>query len=123
MLVLLHFSYRVMQCRLVLASLFGLLCYGGVQAICPNGSSALDDPPLPLYFGFMTAVDKASDYVLSGVIPSVDLALELINNSTAILPGYNLSYNGIVYDSAVSCWNCYCVNCNAMNVWLLDKVE
>ena len=76
-----------------------LLCSGVAWAICPgdfpNGTLA------PLYFGFMTAVDPQSDYVLAGIIPAVDLALELINNNTSILPGYEFSYNGTIYDAQV----------------------
>ena len=97
-----------MEAKLHVLSLFLLvLCHHGALAVCPGDAA----PPVPLRFGFMTAVDPRSDYVLAGIIPSVNLALELINNSTSILPGYNLSYNagdGVVYDSGVSCMEFYC---------------
>ncbi|XP_019848971.1 PREDICTED: gamma-aminobutyric acid type B receptor subunit 1-like [Amphimedon queenslandica] len=77
-----------------------LLFSGVAWAACPgdlpNGTL------VPLYFGFMTAVDPHSDYVLAGIIPAVDLALELINNNTSILSGYELSYNDTIYDAQVS---------------------
>uniref|UniRef100_A0A1X7VH94 G-protein coupled receptors family 3 profile domain-containing protein n=1 Tax=Amphimedon queenslandica TaxID=400682 RepID=A0A1X7VH94_AMPQE len=77
-----------------------LLFSGVAWAACPgdlpNGTL------VPLYFGFMTAVDPHSDYVLAGIIPAVDLALELINNNTSILSGYELSYNDTIYDAQCS---------------------
>ena len=88
-----------LRCLLSLSLLLFLFHRDGVEAICP--SNPPPPSPVPLYFGFMTAVDPQSDYVLAGIIPAVDLALELINNNTNILPGYRLTYNGTIYDSKV----------------------
>ena len=85
---------KTMDFRLFLTT---FLLFEVAWAICPG-----DFPSgVPLYFGFMTAVDPQSDYVLAGIIPAVDLALELINNNTNMLPGYRLTYNDTIYDAQV----------------------
>lgn len=69
------------------------------RGICPSGSTS--DPPIPIYFGYMAAVNPDSSYVTGGTIPAVQLALELINNNSSLLNGYTLSYNETVFDSQV----------------------
>ena len=54
---------------------------------------------LPLRFSYITT--KTGEFISSGSIPVVDLALEQINNRTDILPGYSLNYTNIL-DSKVS---------------------
>ena len=44
----------------------------------------------PLYIALMMAFD--GDYITSGVIPGVQLALDQINSNPDILPGYTLHY-------------------------------
>jgi len=51
-----------------------------------------------LHFSYITS--KTGVYVVAGALPVVDLALELINNRTDILPNYTLSYTTIL-DSKV----------------------
>ena len=60
---------------------------------CGNASTKL-----PLHIAYYTS--KSGTFVSSGTIPAVDLALDLINDDDGILPGYNLSYEGI-YDTKV----------------------
>ena len=64
------------------------------QAYCQS-----NDSRIPLYFSYITT--KTGDYVGSGAIPAVDLALEQINNDSSILPNYILQYTDIL-DSNVS---------------------
>ena len=44
----------------------------------------------PLYIALMMASD--GDYISSGVIPGVQLALDQINSDPTVLPGYTLHY-------------------------------
>ena len=53
---------------------------------------------IPIHFSYITA--KSGEFLSSGAIPAVDLALEQINNRTDILPNYTLSYTTIL-DSKV----------------------
>ena len=70
-------------------------------AVCiPEGETS----PRPLYIAFFTSFGGA--YVSSGAIPAVELALELINNSSTILPGYSLNYTEI-YAIQVSKLSCH----------------
>ena len=69
------------------------------SGICPGDSYS---SKIPLYFGYMAAVDPTSSFNSAGTIPAVDLALQLINNNDSLLYGYTLSYNGTIYDSKVS---------------------
>ena len=49
-----------------------------------------------LFFSYITTKTvKGTGFVASGAIPLVDWALEQINNSSTILPGYHLKYNTI----------------------------
>ena len=49
-----------------------------------------------LFFSYITTkTAKGTGFVASGAIPLVDWALEQINNSSTILPGYHLGYNTI----------------------------
>ena len=42
----------------------------------------------PIYFGFVATDDTTS----AELTPSLDIALSTINNSSSVLPGYQLSY-------------------------------
>ena len=42
---------------------------------------------------------------LESTVPAVDLALQLINNNSTLLPGYSLSYHGEIGLLEVSCYN------------------
>ena len=52
-----------------------------------------------LKFSYITS--KSVGFVSAGGIPAVDLALELINNRTDVLPNHTLSYTNVL-DSQVS---------------------
>ena len=60
---------------------------------------ARGEEKLALNFPYITT--KTGSFVASGAIPAVDLALELINNRSDILPNYTLQYTEI-RDSEVS---------------------
>ena len=71
---------------------------------------------VPLSFSYITT--KSGNFVSSGAIPVVDLALEQINNRTDILPNYTLSYTTIL-DSRVKTnvainvlILCLCIQCD-----------
>ena len=88
-------SQVLLQISLLLLQLWVNISSG----ICPgDGYSS----KIPLYFGYMAAVDPTSSFNSAGTIPAVDLALKLINNNNSLLYGYTLSYDGTVYDSKVS---------------------
>ena len=80
------------QEALILALL--CFCFNDIT-VHGNGKSKL----LPLHFSYITT--KTGEFISSGSIPVVDLALEEINNRTDILPGYSLNYTTIL-DSMVS---------------------
>ena len=63
-----------------------------VSCNCGNGEK------VALNFSYITA--RTGSYVTAGTIPVVDLALELINNRSDILPNYTLQYTEIL-DSQV----------------------
>ena len=44
----------------------------------------------PLYIALMMAFD--GDYITSGVIPGIQVAIDEINNDPSMLPGYTLHY-------------------------------
>ena len=54
----------------------------------------------PIYIGLIVSFGSAQDS--SGIIPAVQVALDIINNSTrsSLLDGYSLHY--VLYDSQVS---------------------
>ena len=94
------------QTALVSTARFSLLllllqCLGNVQtieAVNNNSTCALCIQPgevslRSLYIAFFTSF--GGDFLSSGVIPAVDLALELINENTSILQGYSLNYTRI----------------------------
>ena len=62
------------------------LCGGNVFQVYPN----VTDGKTPLYFAFMQSF--SGGYVSSGGIPAVMVALDEINNRSALLPGYSLHY-------------------------------
>lgn len=75
-----------------------LLNIGAIRAqgtpSCGNATTKV-----PLHIAYY--VSMSGDFISSGTIPAVDLALETINaNEIGILPGYNLSYTTI-YDTKV----------------------
>jgi len=49
---------------------------------------------------YMTSLTGFVDQ--SGTIPAVDLALDIINDNTTLLPGYTLTYGPTVQDSQAS---------------------
>ena len=58
------------------------------------------DERIPLYFSFITSIRPRSGFSSAGVIPAFDIALEMINNRSDILPDYSLKYTEIL-DSEV----------------------
>ena len=52
--------------------------------------SRSENETCPLYIALLMASD--GDYITSGVIPGVQLALDQINSNPDILPGYTLHY-------------------------------
>ena len=55
---------------------------------------AAADGDQPVYFSLMVSSAPALD--TSGVVSSVDQALQLINNDTTVLPGHNLQYSQVL---------------------------
>ena len=70
-----------------------------VKAVCPGDNNA---ELTPLYFALMVAESEESTFISAGTIPAIDLAVDLVNNNSNILPGYELSYNGTIFDTKVS---------------------
>ena len=64
-------------------------------------ASGSADAKTNLYFSFITTM--TGDFVASGAIPAVDLALEQINNRTDILPNYTLNYTTILDSKVTKC--------------------
>ena len=56
----------------------------------------------PIYFGFVATDDTTS----AELTPSLDIALSTINNSSSVLPGYQLSY--VPWISEVKNKNVFC---------------
>ena len=55
---------------------------------------------IPLNFSFITSIRPRSGFSSAGGIPAFDIALEMINNRSDILPDYLLQYTEIL-DSEV----------------------
>ena len=56
----------------------------------PRNCSASENGTCPLYIALMMAFD--GDYITSGVIPGIQVAIDEINNDPSMLPGYTLHY-------------------------------
>ena len=80
----------------LIAVLFPVLIWLGQSAGEPVSGARRD-----LTFMFITSFGRFG-FNSSGTFPAVDIALEMINNRSDILQGYNLVYDGIVRDSEVS---------------------
>ena len=63
------------------------------------GTHSSNDGKFPLHFAYITT--KTGDFVASGGIPIVDMALQIINERDDILQNYTLNYTDIL-DSGVS---------------------
>ena len=64
------------------------------------GTQSVDGKENKIHINFLFIAAKTGRFLSSAAIPAVDLALEEINNSTDILPGYVLEYT--IADSMVS---------------------
>ena len=71
-----------------------------VLCVCVGGSLAVSGQPHNLTFLFITSFGKFGQNI-SGVVPAANMALEDINSTPDILPGYILNYDK-VRDSEVS---------------------
>ena len=56
----------------------------------PNNCSLSENGTCPLYIALMMAFD--GDFVSSGVIPGIQVAIDEINDDSSMLPGYTLHY-------------------------------
>ena len=56
----------------------------------PKNCSVSDNGTCPLYVALMMSF--GGDYVSSGVIPGIQVAIDEINNDPSMLPGYSLHY-------------------------------
>ena len=56
----------------------------------PRNCSVSENSTCPLFIALMMAFD--GDYVSSGVIPGIQVAIDEINNDPSMLPGYTLHY-------------------------------
>ena len=56
----------------------------------PMNCSVSENGTCPLYIALMMAFD--GDYVSSGVIPGIQVAIDEINSDPLMLPGYTLHY-------------------------------
>ena len=56
----------------------------------PRNCSVSDNGTCPLYIALMMSF--GGDYVSSGVIPGIQVAIDEINNDPSMLPGYTLHY-------------------------------
>ena len=56
----------------------------------PRNCSVSENGTYPLYIALMMAFD--GDYITSGVIPGIQVAIDEINNDPSMLPGYTLHY-------------------------------
>ena len=56
----------------------------------PRNCSVSDNGTCPLYIALMMAF--GGDFVSSGAIPGIQVAIDEINNDSSMLPGYTLHY-------------------------------
>lgn len=56
----------------------------------PRNCFMSENGSCPLYIALMMAFD--GDYITSGVIPGIQVAIDEINNDPSMLPGYTLHY-------------------------------
>ena len=63
------------------------------------GAHRNNEDKSPLHFAYITT--KTGDFIASGSIPIVDMALEMINERDDILQNYTLNYTDVL-DSGVS---------------------
>ena len=56
----------------------------------PRNCSVSENGSCPLYIALMMAF--GGDYISSGVIPGIQVAIDEINNDPSMLPGYTLHY-------------------------------
>lgn len=75
------------------------MVYLELLVVAVLGLGAGSGEKTPLRFSYITT--RTGSFVAAGALPVVDLALELINNRTDILPNYTLSYTTIL-DNMVS---------------------
>ena len=81
-----------------------LICWkAGILLLWLCASAVTTGQKTQLHFSYITSM--TGNFVSSGGIPVVDLALEQINNRTDILPNYTLNYTTIL-DSQVSKATC-----------------
>ena len=78
-----------------------ICCAAALSACAIANSATATLTKRNLTFSYITT--KSGGFISSGGIPVVDLALELINNRTDVLPGYNLAYTTVL-DSKVTSW-------------------
>ena len=56
----------------------------------PRNCSVSENGTCPLYIALMMAFD--GDFITSGVIPGIQVAIDEINNDPSVLPGYTMHY-------------------------------
>lgn len=104
----------VLQKLLLLLAASVLLASGVVRATNDT------DTTTTIYFAYITAL--SGEFVTSGTIPAVELALEKINDRQDLLPGYTLAIDGDVGDSKVSLLHCE-VSCSTASMREAQRME
>ena len=61
-----------------------------------------DNGKIPLYISFISSINAGAGFSNAGIIPAFDMALEIVNNRSDILPRYLLQRTDIL-DSKVAC--------------------
>lgn len=94
---------------IVVLALFGSPA-DSLQAVYPPANRDGSDSRTDLHVAVIMAFGFDNSFNSSGTVPAIQIALDLINNQSDVLPGYKLNY--VLMDSRVRPYTVACMqNC------------